>query len=66
MRPSPDDDAVLVIDGGMGSELEARGAPMDNEAWCALANLDAPDLVREIHEDYIRAGADVILSLIHI
>ena len=62
MRPSPDDDAVLVIDGGMGSELEARGAPMDNEAWCALANLDAPDLVREIHEDYIRVGADVIIA----
>jgi len=62
MRPSPDDDAVLVIDGGIGSELEARGAPMDNEAWCALANLDAPDLVREIHEDYIRVGADVIIA----
>ena len=56
------DGGVVVIDGGMGTELEARGAPMDHEAWCALANLDAPDLVREIHEDYIRAGADVIIA----
>jgi methionine synthase I (cobalamin-dependent) len=55
-------DGVVVIDGGMGSELEARGAPMDHDAWCALANLDAPDLVREIHEDYIGAGADVIIA----
>ena len=53
---------VAVIDGGMGTELEARGAPMDHEAWCGLANLTAPDLVREIHEDYIRAGADVIIA----
>jgi methionine synthase I (cobalamin-dependent) len=59
---APQDDRVLVIDGGMGSELEARGAPMDHDAWCALANLDAPDLVREIHEDYMRAGADVIIA----
>jgi methionine synthase I (cobalamin-dependent) len=59
---APRDDRVLVIDGGMGSELEARGAPMDHDAWCALANLDAPDLVREIHEDYVRAGADVIIA----
>jgi len=53
---------VTVVDGGMGSELEARGARMDNAAWCALANLDAPDLVREVHEDYIAAGADVIIA----
>jgi methionine synthase I (cobalamin-dependent) len=56
------DGGVVVIDGGMGSELEARGAPMDHDAWCGLANLDAPDLVRAIHEDYIRAGADVIIT----
>jgi S-methylmethionine-dependent homocysteine/selenocysteine methylase len=53
---------VLVVDGGMGSELEARGARMDHEAWCGLANLEDPGLVREIHEDYIRAGADVVIA----
>jgi methionine synthase I (cobalamin-dependent) len=53
---------VVVVDGGMGSELEARGARMDHQAWCGLANLEAPDLVREIHEDYIRAGADVVIA----
>jgi methionine synthase I (cobalamin-dependent) len=53
---------VVVIDGGMGTELQARGARMDHEAWCGLANLDEPDLVREIHEDYIRAGAEVVIA----
>jgi homocysteine S-methyltransferase len=52
----------VVIDGGMGSELEARGAPMDHEAWCGLANLESPDLVRAIHEDYIAAGADLVIA----
>jgi S-methylmethionine-dependent homocysteine/selenocysteine methylase len=56
------DGDVVVIDGGMGSELEARGAPMDHQAWCGRANLEAPDLVRAIHEDYIGAGADVIIA----
>ena len=56
------DGGVVVIDGGMGTELEARGARMDHEAWCGLVNLEVPGLVREIHEDYIRAGADVIIA----
>ena len=56
------DGGVVVIDGGMGTELEARGARMDHEAWCGLANLEVPGLVRDIHEDYVRAGADVIIA----
>ena len=52
----------VVVDGGMGSELEARGVPMDHEAWCGLANLEAPELVRQVHADYIAAGADVVIT----
>ena len=55
-------DGVVVLDGGMGTELEARGARMDHEAWSGLANLEHPDLVRQIHEDYVRAGADVVIA----
>src|SRR5665213_484548 len=54
--------AILVLDGAMGTELEARGAPMDDHAWCGLANLMQPALVRAIHEDHIRAGADVVIT----
>jgi len=53
---------VVVIDGGMGTELERRGMPMDATGWCGLAQFSHPDLVRTIHEDYIRAGADVIIA----
>jgi len=56
------DGTLVVIDGGMGSELEAQGATMDHDAWSGLANLADPDLVRRVHEDYVRAGADVLIT----
>jgi len=53
---------VIVLDGGMGTEIQARGVPMNGEAWSAIANITEPDIVRSIHEDYIRAGAEVIIA----
>jgi S-methylmethionine-dependent homocysteine/selenocysteine methylase len=53
---------VVVIDGATGTELEARGVPMDDDAWCGLANLEHVDVVRDVHADYIRAGAAVIIA----
>ena len=53
---------VIIIDGATGTELERRGVPMDNNAWCGIANETHPDSVRELHADYIRAGADVIIA----
>lgn len=53
---------VIILDGAMGTELERRGVPMDDAAWSAAALATHPDTVREVHEDYIRAGADVIIT----
>src|SRR3954465_14154835 len=52
----------IVIDGGMGSELEARGVPMDHEAWCGLPTPEGQAVGRAIHHDYVAAGADVIIA----
>jgi len=35
---------------------------MDDAAWCGRVNLRDPTLVRMVHEDHIRAGADVVIS----
>ena len=51
---------VVLIDGGTGSELEARGVPMNGAVWCALAALDHFDVVRGVHEAYIHAGAELV------
>ncbi len=53
---------VVIIDGGVGTELEARGAVMDDTAWCGPANLEAGELLTRIHADYIAAGADVVIA----
>ena len=53
---------VVVIDGGTGSELQRRGVPMSEAAWSGLAVHSHPDVVRGVHEDYIAAGAEVIIT----
>ena len=57
-----DQGQVLILDGPMGSELQRRGAPMHDVAWCGVASLTNPDIVREVHQEYIRAGADIITT----
>jgi S-methylmethionine-dependent homocysteine/selenocysteine methylase len=51
----------ILMDGGMGQELIRRGQP-EGPYWSAQALIDTPDMVREVHEDYIRAGARIILT----
>src|SRR6185503_19857134 len=53
-----DSDVIHVVDGAMGTMLYAKGVYI-NRCYDEL-NLSNPDLVREIHGEYIRAGADII------
>jgi S-methylmethionine-dependent homocysteine/selenocysteine methylase len=53
---------TIILDGGTGTGIQRRGAPMDGETWCAEVNLTHPDIVQAVHEDYIRAGAEVITA----
>lgn len=52
------DEHVLVCDGAMGTRLYSRGVFI-NRCFDGL-NLTQPDLVSDVHLEYIRAGADVI------
>jgi S-methylmethionine-dependent homocysteine/selenocysteine methylase len=53
---------VVLLDGGTGTEIEARGVPMNGAVWCGVAVLEHQDVVRSVHEDYIRAGAEIITA----
>ena len=53
---------IIIIDGGTGTDLQRRGAAMSGDTWCADANLTHPAIVREVHTDYIRAGAEIIIA----
>jgi homocysteine S-methyltransferase len=50
---------VMVLDGALATELERRGADLNDPLWSAKCLLEQPDLIREVHLDYFRAGADV-------
>ena len=52
------DARVLVCDGAMGTMLYARGIFL-NKSFDEL-NLTQPDLVAEVHQEYVRAGADIV------
>jgi S-methylmethionine-dependent homocysteine/selenocysteine methylase len=52
----------LILDGAMGTELQRRGANTGLPLWSAEALVISPSLVRQVHEEYIAAGADIITS----
>lgn len=53
---------VILLDGGMGQEIVNRGGKGGYGEWATAALYEDPDLVRQIHADYIQAGADVITT----
>jgi S-methylmethionine-dependent homocysteine/selenocysteine methylase len=55
-------DRPILLDGGMGRELRSRGVNVLTAIWSANGLISAPDIVRQIHQDYISAGADIITA----
>ena len=53
---------LVVIDGATGTECERRGVPKLDGAWNGGAALSHPDVVRQIHRDYLDAGAELIIA----
>lgn len=53
---------LILMDGAMGTEILNRGVPTTLPLWSADALLTNPDVVREIYEDYITAGAEIIIT----
>ncbi len=53
---------MIILDGGLGRQLEAMGAPFRQPEWSAAALIDGPHFVRAAHDAFIAAGADVITT----
>lgn len=51
---------IILTDGGMGQELVRRSKSEPTPLWSARVLIDEPDLVRDLHAEFIRAGARVI------
>ena len=59
------DDAVLVADGGLATELEASGNDVSGALWSARLLMDAPEEIRDVHLAFFRAGAVIATSASH-
>ena len=61
-QPFLEKSGVVVLDGALATELERRGADLNDPLWSAKMLLEAPELIRQVHYDYFVAGADVTIS----
>jgi homocysteine S-methyltransferase len=52
----------LILDGAMGSMLQQSGIKSRGSMWMSLANIKQPEIVCQIHKNYIKAGADIITT----
>lgn len=53
---------VVVLDGGLATELEARGESLADPLWSAAVLLERPERIRDVHEAYLSAGADCVIT----
>ena len=56
------DPRPIILDGATSTELQRRGVPMSADTWSGLAAITHPDILRELHVAYLRAGAEVIIA----
>ena len=54
--------ANLTVDGALATELEAHGCNLEDPLWSAKVLLEQPQLVKRVHQDYFRAGANVAIT----
>ena len=53
---------ITILDGGTAKELRRIGAPFRQPEWSALALMEAPERVVEVHRNFIEAGAQVVTT----
>lgn len=54
--------SAIIVDGGLATELEARGHNLHDSLWSAKILMEDPQAIYQVHLDYLWAGADVIIT----
>lgn len=62
LQPFIDFQGAVILDGALATELENRGYDIDDPLWSAKILLEAPEAIRQVHLDYLQAGADVLIT----
>ncbi|KAF1989518.1 homocysteine methyltransferase [Aulographum hederae CBS 113979] len=63
LNPSTSHPLTLTLDGALATELEARGADLNNPLWSAHLISTNPSLIRSVHASYFRAGATIAITV---
>lgn len=58
----PGDGEIVLLDGGLATELIARGHDLSDRLWSARVLLTDPEAIEEVHLAYFRAGAQVAIT----
>jgi homocysteine S-methyltransferase len=53
---------ALVMDGALATELERRGCDLKDDLWSARILLEQPEIIKQVHIDYFKAGADCAIT----
>ncbi len=53
---------TLVLDGGLATTLESHGHDLNDPLWSAKVLIDDPEAIRQVHLEFLRAGADCIIG----
>lgn len=53
---------IIILDGALGTELESRGYDVSGKLWSAQYLLDEAQIIRKVHESYVKAGSDIITT----
>ena len=53
---------LMILDGALATELEQRGCDLHDPLWSAKVLIEAPHLIKQVHTDYLKAGADCVTT----
>lgn len=53
---------LFIIDGALGTYIEEKGYDVKDKLWSAKFLQDSPEVIEQVHTDYLEAGADCIIT----
>lgn len=53
---------MMILDGAMATELEGHGCNLNDRLWSAKILIENPELIKQVHTDYFKAGADCAIT----
>jgi len=62
LEPFLEQQGFVMLDGALATELERHGADLKHELWSAKMLIEAPEMIRQVSQDYLVAGADIIAT----